>query len=227
VAVLSHQAVLLDALTPVNQIIVFGATLLPVIAVGAFALVVFAAVGRTSVPLVRTASHVGMRSLPTILLGSSSLLLVDTSPRPYLAGASQPRRFIGSHTVAAMLVAGTAGWVQTGRWAAYLRAHAKSQHVASLLAIAFVVIAGAGASSGVISATSWTPPERSSPNRPLNVMLIGIDGVSADHLSRYGYERATTRFRDDLARDALVFTNAYSNAGNTAGAGAGVDDGHL
>ena len=158
-----------------NQIIVFGATLLPVIAVGAFALVVFAAVGRTSVPLVRTASHVGMRSLPTILLGSSSLLLVDTSPRPYLAGASQPRRFIGSHTVAAMLVAGTAGWVQTGRWAAYLRAHAKSQHVASLLAIAFVVIAGAGASSGVISATPWTPPERSSPNRPLNVMLIGID----------------------------------------------------
>ena len=88
----------LDALTPLNQVLVFGATLLPVIAVGAFALVVFAAVGRTSVPLVRTASHVGMRSLPTILLGSSSLLLVDTSPRPYLAGASQPRRFIGSHT---------------------------------------------------------------------------------------------------------------------------------
>jgi hypothetical protein len=208
----------LDALTPLNQVLVFGATLLPVIAVGAFALAVFAAVGRTSVPLVRTASHVGMRSLPTILLGSSSLLLVDNFTTTLFGWGIATAEVHRLPYVAGVLMAGTAGWVQTGQWVAYLRAHTKSQHVASHLAIAFIVIAGAGASSGVISATPWTPAERSSPNRPLNVMLIGIDGVSADHLSLYGYERATTRFLDDLAHDALVFTNAYSNAGNTGGA---------
>jgi arylsulfatase A-like enzyme len=208
----------LTALTPLNQVLVFGATLLPLVAVGAFALAVFAAIGRTSVPLVRTASHVGMRALPAILLGLSGLLLVDNFTTTLfgwgIATVGVPRL----PYVAGVLVAGTAGWVQTGRWAAYVRARGKSHQVASPLAIALVVIAGAGASSGVISATPWTPPDSSSPHRPLNVMLIGIDGLSADHLSIYGYKRATTPFLDELSRNALVFTNAYSNAANTGGA---------
>src|SRR5215210_6486148 len=56
----------LNALTPLDRVRMFGATLLPVIAVGAFALAVFSAIGRMPGPLVRTAAHVGMRSLPTI-----------------------------------------------------------------------------------------------------------------------------------------------------------------
>jgi hypothetical protein len=89
----------LDALTPLNQGLAFGATLLPTIAGGALALAVFSAVGRTRVPLVRTASHVGMRSLPAILLGSSALLMVDNfTTTLFGAGASERRSVTGSRT---------------------------------------------------------------------------------------------------------------------------------
>lgn len=43
-----------------------------------------------------------------------------------------------------------------------------------------------------------------------NVILISIDSLRADHLSCYGYARITSPHIDDLAKDALLFTNAFS-----------------
>jgi arylsulfatase A-like enzyme len=45
-----------------------------------------------------------------------------------------------------------------------------------------------------------------------NVLLVTLDTVRRDHLSCYGYGRPTTRFLDDLARRATLFTEAYASS---------------
>ncbi len=45
-----------------------------------------------------------------------------------------------------------------------------------------------------------------------NVIIIGIDTLRQDHLGTYGYLRATSQSIDSLAKDSLVFENAYSQS---------------
>ncbi len=58
-----------------------------------------------------------------------------------------------------------------------------------------------------------TPPTVES--TPPNVILVLVDTLRADHMSLYGYERATTPFIDGFAADAVVFDRARSQAGCT------------
>jgi arylsulfatase A-like enzyme len=53
-------------------------------------------------------------------------------------------------------------------------------------------------------------------NQP-NIILLGGDGLSANHLSVYGYERDTTPRLSELAQTSLLADNAFSNASKTAG----------
>ena len=50
------------------------------------------------------------------------------------------------------------------------------------------------------------------PSRPpiRNVLLISIDTLRADHLSSYGFPRRTTPNIDGIAREGVLFRNAYS-----------------
>ena len=50
-----------------------------------------------------------------------------------------------------------------------------------------------------------------------NILLITGDGIDANHLSIYGYDRETTPHISELAQTSLVVRNAFSNAGHTAG----------
>ncbi|MBT3187753.1 MAG: sulfatase [Anaerolineae bacterium] len=50
-----------------------------------------------------------------------------------------------------------------------------------------------------------------------NIILLGVDGVNAKNMSAYGYERDTTPNIAELAKEALVAENAFSNSGNTGG----------
>ncbi|MCK4942948.1 MAG: sulfatase-like hydrolase/transferase, partial [Candidatus Aminicenantes bacterium] len=45
-----------------------------------------------------------------------------------------------------------------------------------------------------------------------DVFIFLIDGCQASHLKSYGYHRATSPTSDALARDGVVFDNAYANA---------------
>ena len=45
-----------------------------------------------------------------------------------------------------------------------------------------------------------------------NLLLVTIDALRADHLSCYGYARATTPRLDGLAREGLRFARAFTNA---------------
>lgn len=61
-------------------------------------------------------------------------------------------------------------------------------------------------------------PATSRASRQLpNVLLLGIDGLDAEFLSAYGYERRTTPFLESIREDTLFFENAFSNATRTHG----------
>ena len=53
-------------------------------------------------------------------------------------------------------------------------------------------------------------------NRP-NILIITSDGLNADNMSVYGYERDTTPQIRKLSETSLIAENAFSNAGNTTG----------
>ena len=60
------------------------------------------------------------------------------------------------------------------------------------------------------------PPPSPAPSR-LNVLLITIDTLRADHLGLYGYRRKTSPAIDELGRDSLVFDRAYTYWPKTRG----------
>lgn len=49
-----------------------------------------------------------------------------------------------------------------------------------------------------------------------DILLVSVDALRADHLSAYGYARATTPNLDALARDAAVFDHAYCPTPHTS-----------
>ena len=49
-------------------------------------------------------------------------------------------------------------------------------------------------------------------NDNLNVILIVLDTVRADHMTSYGSKRNTTPFIDSIAKESTLFTNAYSTS---------------
>jgi len=49
----------------------------------------------------------------------------------------------------------------------------------------------------------------------MNVVLVVLDTIRADHLSYTGYGRKTSPFIDELAGEGVVFENFTSNAGHT------------
>lgn len=50
-----------------------------------------------------------------------------------------------------------------------------------------------------------------------NILLISNDGLNAENLSVYGYERETTPFMEELAQSALLMRNNFANANVSTG----------
>jgi arylsulfatase A-like enzyme len=77
------------------------------------------------------------------------------------------------------------------------------------------LITSAVAGSALVTALLASSSTAAS-SRPLcegcNVVLLSVDTVRADHLSLYGYERETSPNIDHFASQAVVFTNAMSQA---------------
>ncbi len=64
---------------------------------------------------------------------------------------------------------------------------------------------------------TWMPPGSDSLSVYPHILWITGDGVSAEHLSLYGYARDTTPNLSALAESSLVAENVFANAKNTAG----------
>lgn len=50
-----------------------------------------------------------------------------------------------------------------------------------------------------------------------NIILLGNDGLNAENMSVYGYERETTPFLEELAKTSLVMENNFVNANKSTG----------
>lgn len=54
-------------------------------------------------------------------------------------------------------------------------------------------------------------------SRRPNVILLSTDGLNASHMSVYGYERDTTPFITELAKNSLISRNHFTNSSATTG----------
>jgi len=78
-----------------------------------------------------------------------------------------------------------------------------------------VGIAAALLAAGIVAAVAACSP-RGTPR--LNLVLVSIDTLRADHLGTYGYARPTTPEIDRFARQAVLFREFISNAPSTLSA---------
>ncbi|MCJ7624047.1 MAG: sulfatase-like hydrolase/transferase [Anaerolineaceae bacterium] len=76
-----------------------------------------------------------------------------------------------------------------------------------------IPLSGQDIASGIIPGSAESQGRSTLPN----ILLITPDGVNANNLSLYGYERNTTPFLKDLASTSLIAENAFTNSANTGG----------
>ncbi|MGH9158646.1 MAG: sulfatase, partial [Vicinamibacteraceae bacterium] len=156
---------------------------------------------------------------PAFVLLASVMLLIDNFTHTVFGWGIRDLDRARLWYAGALLLAGGLLYIWTGRLAADLHRNARSRRwwmsSAAVLAV-FAVVAAVTETVSTSSAATTTTTTRAAKARP-NILLLGLDGVNAEHVSVYGYERQTTPFLEELARESLVFTNAFSNAGNTAG----------
>jgi arylsulfatase A-like enzyme len=79
---------------------------------------------------------------------------------------------------------------------------------AALLLLVFLAIEGGGRWRERQSEASLPPPDPGAPN----VIVIVLDALRADHVSAYGYPRATTPDIDRLAAEGVLFEHAIATA---------------
>jgi arylsulfatase A-like enzyme len=208
----------LNVFTWTGRVGVFGAALLPILVGGALVLVILHGAARIPLVPVQVVSQFGMRALPTLVLSASALLLADNFTTTLFGWGIASLRSGRLPYAAGVLCGVGIAWHEVGRWAASVRRGGAFSHLASACAVGLVGVAGAGAAVEFMREPIAARQEPGRPTRRPNILLVGIDGVSADHLSVYGYGRPTSPSLETLAREARVFTNAYSNAANTGGA---------
>ncbi len=71
---------------------------------------------------------------------------------------------------------------------------------------------GSVGSTDLLCAVAEPRIVREDQTRPPNLLIYLVDTLRADHVSCYGYPRATTPHLDQLAGDGVVFERAYSQA---------------
>jgi arylsulfatase A-like enzyme len=88
----------------------------------------------------------------------------------------------------------------------------------SFAALALIFVSSIGVVLAWVSAPAVDASDlvkRSSAAGLPNIVLIGGDGMSAEHMSCYGYRRETTPFLDSFTKQSLVFWNHLTNAGSS------------
>lgn len=155
---------------------------------------------------------------PGLILASSFLLLLDNFTYTLLRVGVRTTSGLWRYAyVAVFLLFWAFGWRLCAGVVRGLSARRKGGVVAPLLAgmlaVSWLVFSPAGAGrAGGLALGGQKLRKGDLPN----IMLLGWDGVSAENLSLYGYERDTTPFLRTFARkQALVCENAFANAQNS------------
>jgi hypothetical protein len=160
------------------------------------------------------AFHLGL-ALATLLLGAAL---------PYASAPGEPRRR-ARWVPAAALAALAAACAVVARPAAARLAYFDTFRL--LLTESAPVLGQAVAAAAVLAPPAPLPADgdvepapraaaRSVDLRGLDVLLITMDAVRADHVSAYGYGRKTTPAFDQLAREGALFEHAYCPTPHTS-----------
>ncbi|WP_322506891.1 sulfatase [Anaerolinea sp.] len=159
--------------------------------------------------------------LPAGILSGLTLLLVDNFTYTLFhfgvstsAGWSRALYLLGFLIVLYLWTREVSGWLagltirQQGK-RAWITPAALSGLTVLLLGLTYV-------SPQAVHPPLWSAGAAARKTLP-HILLITADGLNANHLSAYGYERDTTPNLRRLAEHSLVGENAYSNSANTAG----------
>jgi len=87
--------------------------------------------------------------------------------------------------------------------------------VAGVVAVAVVAFVGIQGGSWLDERVAVARLSKTAPGNP-NILVIVVDTLRADHLSGYGYRRATTPNIDRLANQGVLFENALAGSSWTA-----------
>jgi arylsulfatase A-like enzyme len=125
----------------------------------------------------------------------------------YLAAQLQGQVF--SKLTSVILAAGIAVVVYRvyHRWGAPLR-----RFIRQSFPVLIGVVALLAAGTTLLPRLGRQAPAGSSPRDTPNVLLLVLDTQRADHMSTYGYERATTPHIDSIAGSSMVFENATASS---------------
>jgi arylsulfatase A-like enzyme len=117
------------------------------------------------------------------------------------------------HQLAALILSAGVG-MQIGR-----RLRDKEAELTAFAQYTFTVLIAGALFVGIVGARwdSWRERQLvgdlpKSDHREINVLLIVLDTLRADHLSSYGYQRRTTPNIDRLAQRGVLFENTFANS---------------
>lgn len=210
----------LSALTWRRQLLVLGLSPLPLLAVAALALTpwLLAVTLRKSAKI--TPVFWALATLvPTAVLGSVYVLLVDNFTNTMWGLAIERSGGIwripvalgvlGLFYLAHLSVAGCLASLRR-------RMRVWAWVGGGLVAVSLLLLAAQLATSG--GAASFSAGGRVSglTARP-NILILGSDGVNANHMSCYGYEKETTPYLESLMPTSLVCENFLTNCSHTTG----------
>jgi arylsulfatase A-like enzyme len=160
--------------------------------------------------------------IPAVVLAATSLLMADNFTYTlFHFGVASSRGFFRLLYGALFLLV-AAFWY---RWAIrYLKSslastgNSLSLTVQSILTLGIILISSALAVSKMNLTTGMEGEGEAGGNvkRP-NILLLGGDGINADNMSLYGYERDTTPNLRVFAQASLVAENAFTNSANSPG----------
>ncbi len=88
----------------------------------------------------------------------------------------------------------------------------------TVMAITLFAVGTISTIAGIVTKTSRLASQSSVlPKRTPNIILIGSDGVAADNLSVYGYDRDTTPFMNSIVDHALIAEANFPQTGSSLG----------
>lgn len=99
-----------------------------------------------------------------------------------------------------------------------------------MTAVIILIILSSGTAAGVYATRGGdNQPAQNAPSqtRYPNVLILSSDGVNAEHLSAYRYDRDTTPFLRDFIKGALLYENAFTNCAHSGGSLAALLTGRL
>ena len=85
-----------------------------------------------------------------------------------------------------------------------------------LILVVAALISSALSFNPIQNALAQTELDETLSNLP-NIILLSNDGLNAENMSVYGYERETTPFIEELAEESLLMENNFTNANTSTG----------